>query len=137
MGIILTVYLVIVSVMDVMKKRISVGILFFGGVLSLALGILRMDGTNLPPGILLQGMLPGIIWMLFSFVTTMVGYGDGVIVCCLGLAMGLHRCLLVLGLGLFLLSIVSILLLIGKKVKATGTVPFLPFLMIAFLLIGE
>ena len=28
--IILTVYLVIVSVMDVMKKRISVGLLFFG-----------------------------------------------------------------------------------------------------------
>lgn len=136
MEIIMTIYLIVVSIMDMTKKRISVGLLFFGGVLSLVSGILRVDGANLPIGMLLQGTLPGMILMLFSFVTTMVGYGDGVIVCCLGLAMGLYRCLLVLGVGLFLLSIVSMLLLIGKKIRLTGTIPFLPFLMMAFLLIG-
>ena len=136
MEIVLTVYLIIAAIMDVIKRRITVGVLLIGGVLGLTAGFMRVSGTTLPVALLLQGMLPGILLMLLSYTTAMIGYGDSVIVCCMGLALGLRRCLFVLGIGLFLLSVFCIVLVTVRRVKKNSTMPFLPFLLFAFLWIG-
>ena len=104
---------------------------------SLAVGVLISCGWAMGKSLLgMQswvglgvGILPGFITLLLARVTReQVGRGDGWELIIMGNSMGLASCLLALGtalLGIFLLSVV--LLVLGKAGRSTR-IAFVPFL---------
>lgn len=136
MSIVLTIYLLVISVFDIMRKSISFGLLMVGGILGLAVGVVRVYRMNISWNMLLASILPGIIFLLISFLSHMMGYGDGIVLCGVGGVIGFRKCLALMGISLFLMALFCIALLLMKRVTKTTRIPYIPFLLIAFLILG-
>lgn len=126
--------LAVSCIYDIKNKRIPVWILLTGGVLAL-IGLL-VEGFLLGwAGALVSGgiaLLPGAGLLALSFLTEKkVGVGDGLLLMVIGLAEGGEKVLLVFGTGLFLQSLVAVVLLLLKKAKKQTQIPFAPFLLAA------
>lgn len=127
------IWLTALSVEDVRQKRISLWQIGMGVPLvvwSLAQGVVQEE---IAMGQLLLWTLPGVILLVMS-LTKKVGYGDGTVVLLLGLMerddhfAGLLLCSMVM------MSVVSVLLLILRKAGKDTRLPYLPFLLVAWLL---
>lgn len=81
-------------------------------------------------------LFPGIVLLAVSVLTHKAGYADGIVLLFLGIACGAERIVQVFLCSLLLMSGVSILLLLGKKVQKTTALPFLPFLFAGWLICG-
>lgn len=81
-------------------------------------------------------LLPGIVLLAVSVLTHKAGYADGIVLLFLGMACGAERIVQVFLCSLLLMSGVSILLFLGKKVQKTTALPFLPFLFAGWLICG-
>ena len=84
----------------------------------------------------LVGMIPGICLLLISYLTGLMGYGDGIVMTALGGCLGIQKAVLVLSTALFLTAICSVVLLLIRKVRRGSQLPFLPFLTLGWLLVG-
>lgn len=81
------------------------------------------------------GLLPGIVLLVLAFATReSIGTGDGLVVCVLGLFCGWRRCLAIFGMALVLSAMLSIILLVCRKVGRKTELPFLPSLFGGYLL---
>ena len=82
----------------------------------------------------LEGMIVGVFFFLFSKCTNeAIGYGDSWIILSLGICLGIQK-VLVLILGASVLTIiVSLFLYIGKRWNRKYTIPFVPFLTLAYI----
>lgn len=136
MSILFVVYLFVVSILDIARKHISMGLLVAGGFLGIMACFFRIYGRNESWVILMAGVLPGLIFLLLSFLSNMVGYGDGIVVCVLGVLVGLRRCMALMGISLLLVAICGIVLLILKKASKDTKIPYIPFLFVTFILLG-
>lgn len=83
----------------------------------------------------LRGLLPGSLLLLIGLATKKAGYGDGIVLSCLGLVLGGSDCLLLFGISLFLLSLCAVALLAVHRVRRDTSMPFIPFLGIAWLIV--
>ncbi len=82
------------------------------------------------------GMLIGIGVMILSKATRgKIGMGDGYLLCVTGLGLGFWSNLELFALGLFFAAILSILLLILRVIQRKSSIPFIPFLMIGYLIL--
>ena len=123
--------LLVLSVIDLREKQISlVPVLVLGTlavVYRLCSGISWMEVA--------LGIIPGLILIVFAFCTReSIGYGDGAVLCALGLFCGVKQSVAVLGMALVLSSILAIVLLVFKKVGRKTELPFLPCLCSGYLL---
>lgn len=115
---------------DMKKKTVSMRMALAFGLLALAGEIFARD----PVPAWLAGAAPGCLLLLLSRVTDeAVGYGDGAALLVVGLFTGLSGALCVLMTALLLLCPVALLFLIWKKNRKM-TLPFVPFLLAAYLL---
>lgn len=80
-------------------------------------------------------MLPGALLLLLAFVTKKAGYGDGIVLCCLGMVLGGEKSLMLLGISLFLTSLFALVLLVMHRVRRNSCLPFVPFLAAAWLVV--
>ena len=124
-------WLIVSGIMDVKKRRVPVWMLALGGVLAVWAAFCRPSGYLE----ILTGSLPGVLLLLIAFATKKAGYGDGIVLCCLGVALGGERSLLLFGLSLFLISLCALILLALRRVKRNTDLPFLPFLAVAWILV--
>lgn len=74
------------------------------------------------------GLMPGLIFLLFAWLTKKVGYGDGWLLLILGFVLGYYQCVTILMISLLLASITAIILLVFYHVKRNTKLPFIPFL---------
>ena len=128
---IVTVWLMVSGVMDKKTRRVTVWMLALGGVL--AVWAAFCQGCGWPEAA--KGMLPGAALVLIAFSTNKAGYGDGIVLGCLGMALGGERSMLLLGISLFLISLCALVLLAMRRVGKDTRLPFLPFLAAAWLLV--
>lgn len=120
--------LAVASIGDMKKQKIPLWLLVAGTVVGGALGCAG-GRTAWEWGC---SVLPGAGMILLAFVTgEKVGYGDGFFLIVLGMLEGAGKCLADLGAGLFLASVVSLVLLVGKRVNGRTRLPFVPFLLSA------
>lgn len=120
------------TVTDIKRREISikaVGIFFALG------GLLILFEKQRDIFDLLLGVLLGVFMLAISVASKgELGIGDGLIVGTTGLFLGFERNLAILLIGLFLSSLFSIILVIcGKSMKKEY--PFIPFLMISYILV--
>ena len=84
---------------------------------------------------LLCGLLPGVLLLLFAFVTReSIGTGDGLVLCALGMFCGAKTALAVLGMALVLASVLAMVLLVLRRAGRKTELPFLPCLWGGYLL---
>ena len=124
-------WLLSISIMDVRSRRVPVWLLLLGGIPCLAAEICREGGGFS----IVLGSLPGLLLLATAFATKKAGYGDGIVLLILGVALGYRKSLLLFGVSLFLVSICSLVLLVIRKAGRDTRIPFLPFLSVAWLIL--
>lgn len=123
--------LIVVSVIDWRKREIPIWILV---VMSASVIVFAMYCKDVNIWYRLSGVAFGALFFLVSRVTReSIGYGDSWIILLLGAYLGIFRVLQVL-FGASLISAFCALFYLWKcKWKRDATLPFVPFLTIAYL----
>lgn len=124
-------WLMIAGIMDVRTRRVPIWMLVLGGALAICAAFCQHSGFQEA----LKGLLPGTLLLLIAFVTKKAGYGDGIVLGCLGMALGSGKSLLLFGLSLFLISIFALILLVLRRAGRNTGLPFLPFLGVAWFMV--
>lgn len=123
--------LVFCTIEDCRRKRILLGPVLLFGILGL---ILHLYYRNISIWNLLAGCLIGVILLLISKVTSgKIGIGDGLILIVTGVYLGFEDNTILFMHGLLFCGIWSLILLVTRKKKGTDEVPFIPFLLLAYL----
>lgn len=126
------VYLLILAVEDMASKSVGVAELILG-VGPIAVSLLT---ENEPGGVVrILGLIPGIVILIISLITKgKIGIADAVVLCILGLTVGIYESCAVLAVACMLLIAYSVALLAGGRLKRNSRVAFLPFLFIGFVM---
>lgn len=127
----MTGWLLVSSVMDIRTRRLPVWLLVLGSSLSAAAVLYQKSGYF----DILRGVMPGLSLLAIAFATKKAGYGDGIVLSCLGMVLGGEKVLLLFGLSSFLLALCSLVLLVFRKVGRNTGMPFLPFLTAAWIVV--
>lgn len=125
------IFLGVGSYFDIRDRELPVAFLtFFGFFGILANAFWRYQSLNE----VLLGSLPGVSFLMIGWLTKeAIGYGDGIGLVILGIFEGVHGVLSII-LGAFLLSgIYGLWSLWGLKKSGSDTMPFYPFLFLAFM----
>jgi len=119
--------LALCSIQDMKRHKIRVAYPLLWGIAGFCLNLKEMGAACL------AGSVPGICLMLFSFATGGgIGLGDGLLLAVVGLLTGLEESLWVLLGALLLSSALSLGMLVQGKWNRKHTVPFVPFLLAAY-----
>lgn len=125
----------IMAIFDWKEKKIPLGIL----ILFLVCGVLEMVidfiGNHKEPWSLLGGLVVGIVLLLLSLGTKKLGIADAVVMLILGGLREFRYATVLLCVASTVAALVALVLILGKKLKPENTIPFLPFLGIAYLLV--
>lgn len=130
--------LIISSVFDIKWKKVPLIIFISGGALAVLWICIRIYTQGVGETLLesAAAVLPGAGLIALSFVTDKkIGYGDGILLIILGILQGLEKIILVFCIGLFLQSLLAVVLLILKKADKQTCIPFIPFLLSAQILL--
>lgn len=130
MNIMAGICLLIQGIWDLRKKEIPTCIsIGFGGV-SL---IYSIYGQRASEDIFL-GVLPGILFLLIGLVTKQaVGYGDGILLCALGMYYALEDLLSICLIAMVFSVVVALILLVVFHKNGKYEIPFVPFLFLGWL----
>lgn len=131
--VVLGVFLLIEGIRDLQKHKVSIITVMIAGILGVIFqfGIIQENGLKIIGGILI-----GIVLLLLAKMTReKIGYGDGWIFVVTGIYMGFRNNMYLLLLSLFLASLVSICLLVFKKVNKKTELPFVSFILPGYLLL--
>lgn len=129
---ILFIYLLAMSIYDVKRKEIHMGVtLLTGGVLAV-IRIFQFLHKEISLELAL-GVVPGILVLLLSYFTHgKIGMGDGFVMMVCGTVLSLFENLLLLFLALVLSAAVGAGLMMFRRVKRSYIMPFVPFICISF-----
>ena len=121
------------AIFDIRKKEVYLFPMIVTGVIGILVQILW---RSLHWGDFWGGIGIGVALLLLAKVTNeAIGYGDGMVVIVVGLWKGFFQTVELLLISLMIAALYSILLLVVKKVGKKHTMPFIPFLFIADLLL--
>lgn len=127
---IMGVLLVFSAVQDIIKKKIWLWVIILGAVL---IGICIPFNHNVTLLDRLGGLLIGLSVVLLSKVTRgKIGMGDGLILCVTGLGLGFWGNMELLFAALFAAALISIFLLAFRLADRKKSIPFVPFLLLGF-----
>ena len=114
---------------DVKTKRIPVSAITAAALLCVLTVVMSAAaGTESMLRLFLAGM-PGALLLIIAFLSReSVGYGDGILMLCLGPVFGLQRTLFGVAVAFFVTALTSTGLLAVKKAGRYTRIPFVPFL---------
>ena len=119
------------SIYDLKYKKIPIWAVILFGV---AVLLYRLD-VGVGIGELLAGIVPGAGLLLTAFCTKeSIGFGDGMVLCVLGLFLGIKGSLAVLGMALVFAALLAAVLLVLKRAGKKTELPFLPCLFAGYLI---
>lgn len=126
----LIIFLVISSIFDLKKKMVPLALITLAGVLVL---LLSMFDPTMSWAKSLCGTLLGLLLLFIGKVFKgTIGAADGLVMIVVGFVMGIYGSCVVLFYSLFLAAMVSIVLLIFKKVNKKDSIPFIPFILVTY-----
>lgn len=97
-----------------------------GGICGVMYSLFWEDATLFSVG---MAFLPGVSALLLSYITReQIGYGDGILLLAMGGSMGLEAVIVAVGIALAASFVVSVTLVVLKKVGRAQKLPFVPFL---------
>lgn len=125
------VFLVVLAVADVRKKRLPLLLLLSGGFFIIAQSFCDRDISVIS---LAAGGMTGVLFLFISMITKEAfGYGDSILILIMGTFLGFWDILYLL-MGAFLMAAVfSAVMLIKTRFDRKASFPFVPFLTIAYI----
>ena len=125
------VFLVVLAVADVRKKRLPLLLLLSGGFFIIAQSFCDRDISVIS---LAAGGMTGVLFLFVSMITKEAfGYGDSILILIMGTFLGFWDILYLL-MGAFLMAAVfSAVMLIKTRFDRIASFPFVPFLTIAYI----
>ena len=127
-------WLLAASTLDIRSQRIPVWMLVLGGVLAGLTAVCRCGAMLAECVDMIKGCIPGVILLIMAAATGKAGMADGIVLIFLGICMGGKICLAVFMLSLLLISLFSGVLLVLRRAGRNTRLPYLPFLLAAWLL---
>lgn len=132
--ILIGILLIIVTIQDIKWKKIRVGIVLIAGVLlcicvpfSSVISVLdRIVGLSLGVGVVLLSKATG----------GKIGVGDGLVLGVTGIGLGFWTNMELFAIALAMAAIFSVGLLVLRRVNRKKAIPFMPFLLIAYLFLS-
>lgn len=135
-NIILVILLGISSYTDIRNRKISMRLLLAFGILAIPIWIEKLYTNGIfEVSTILISILPGLLLLLLGKATReSIGYGDGYLLILIGIYIGFIRTVNILIMALFLTAIISIFLLIFCKANRRMELPFIPVVLVSYLL---
>lgn len=131
MNIVAGMVLTMLTYTDIRKRRIPILPVLGMGAVLFALHVVAEKNVFK----ILCGMIPGMLLLLFSLLSKeKIGMGDAVLLVCLGMGYSFEQVLSMFFCALVLAAVVSGVLLSLKKVGRKTEIPFVPFLLLGWLL---
>lgn len=125
--------LLYLGVEDIRRRELASLQILIMGALGLALSF--FCGAWKGPGMLLS-YLPGIVFLLIAHVCReCIGYGDGLVILCLGAYLSLGQILELCMVALTLAGLVALGLILVAHKGRRATLPFVPFLLAGYLIL--
>lgn len=125
------IYLVILAVMDIKRRKLKLTVLL-SGVLFLPAGVLCKSEVS--AAFLLAGGAVGAVFLAVSKVTEEAfGYGDSILILIIGSFLGFWDILALLTAAFILAAAFSLILLVRSRFRRKDTFPFVPFLTAAYI----
>ena len=129
--------MLIASAEDIRKKEVPLWELGCATVISGAKVVTDIIAGAFDPSGIALSLIPGALLLGIAFVTGQgIGYGDGLLLLCLGPAMGLYNLAIGLVISLFVCSFFSAALLFIKRANGRTRIPYVPFLTIGMAVIS-
>lgn len=134
--IIVNLYLLLGTVQDIQKRKISNCYLWIGGIIGFVFRIINLKEESYSFSEWLLALIPGVILLLLAKVTgEKIGFGDGWVVIILGNFMTILEISMLLQSAVILVAIFALIFLLGRKISKEYSIPFLPFLWSAHFLL--
>lgn len=126
-------WLGILAGIDLRCKKIPIWLLAVSGIIMTSVSLYQAFMVGMQDMQLLWGMLPGVGMVLIALISKKAGWADGVVLVLLGVMVGFRACAFSFILSMLMISLVSLVLLISKRVSQNTKLPYLPFLWIGYL----
>ncbi|NLL72778.1 MAG: hypothetical protein GX237_04555 [Clostridiales bacterium] len=132
--VLLGVFLIMLAIQDLARKKVKVWLVILGGLLicacipfcSMISLFNRLLGLTLGLGLIILSKATG----------GKIGVGDGLVICVTGIGLGFWTNLELFVLALFIAAIFSIGLLAFRLADRKKSIPFLPFLFLSYLMLN-
>lgn len=122
------------SLFDIRYRSVPVWMVSLGGTVVVGAGIYGCIWGKGNPAACLAGMIPGAVLLLLALGTGKAGWVDGIVLMLMGSVLGLWICILAAMFSLVLISVLALVLLGLKRADSRTRIPYIPFLIIGFLL---
>ncbi|MDR2044736.1 MAG: prepilin peptidase [Clostridium sp.] len=126
-------FLILLSVFDIQKRKMPVSLLLFGSICSLSCAVYFILDKQRTLAEHTAALVPGVLVLLLAFASRKIGYGDGWLLLILGLLLGQRDCMNVFLTSVFLAGCTGLVMLLFRKGKKT--IPYVPFLAISVALL--
>lgn len=127
------VWLLVMSVTDIIRRRIPIWMLGIQAALTAGVLFSTAQTGELHVMEVCRAAIPGLLLTAIALATKKAGWADGVILVLLGIQTGYKCCLTAALTGLFLMALLSVVLLLLRRVKKDTGLPFVPFLLAGWL----
>lgn len=127
------VFLAIFTYCDVKNRRLQLWLIAVFAAIMIGLFVFgeKHDGFSL-----LIRLIPGLGLLTTAFVTKeAVGYGDGLVVLFCGLVLDIQVTISLVFVALILSAVASLVILVIKKGNRSTRLPFMPFLLAAWVML--
>lgn len=125
------IFLLIGTWQDMRTRKIGMQWIILFGTAGMIMNIV----FHSPWHIWFSGIMPGVVILIFGKLTgEQIGYGDGLIVIVTGLFLSGRENVSLFLIGLFLCAVSTTVLFFTGKITRRTTLPFVPFLAVAFLI---
>lgn len=126
-------WLGVLAGIDLRYKKIPYWLLAVSGVIVTCVSVHRVCMVGMQDMQLLWSVLPGVGMLLIALVSKKAGWADGIVLVLLGVMVGFRVCAFSFALSMLIISVVSLVLLMLKRVGKNTKIPYLPFLWIGYL----
>ncbi len=127
--------LIVMSVIDIKRKSIHIGMLATMGVIAAGIRVVQsVCGTaklNIYELLVIIGLT--LVMSLICAITHMLGVADAVVIGILALAIGIRKAVSVFIGAMMVVCVVIGILLMLKKLRRKDTVPFIPFILLSYM----
>ncbi|MFV0342077.1 MAG: prepilin peptidase [Anaerocolumna sp.] len=123
-------WLLLCSIQDLKRKEIHIVLILAGVVIGIILSLFYVDITI--QGRVLGFLLGVLLLGLFLLTKGQIGIADGIIMGIIGTTLGFYNGSSILLTALFVSAVLSLILIVFRKVKRKTTIPFIPFLFIGY-----
>lgn len=130
-SVLLVLWLGICSLQDIKKKSISIYSIIGGFILLFIISI-YLNQVSIISRVAGGGI--GLLLLALNPLTKgQIGIGDGIIIGVIGICFGFTSNVSILLVALFFSALLSIVLLVLKRVDRKKTIPFIPFVLLGYL----